>query len=99
MNEDRRRAILAEIAAAAQEQRQMEPYQFTVMDLADNMGVTRAQAERYARARVTDGLWRMKVDGYDARTGRRAALYWRIEDESHVEAAARRGDTGSPEAV
>ena len=99
MDEGTRRAILAEISTAAQAQWTMEPWQFTVMDLAHELGVSRNQAERYARQRVAEGAWRMRLDGYDPRTRRKAALYWRIEDETHAEAAQGRGDTKSPEDV
>jgi predicted transcriptional regulator len=81
MDETRRRAILAEIAALAVPAFTMEPYMFTVMDLAEQLGVHRAQAERYARRQVAAGVWRMNMDGYDPRKGRKAALYWRVEDE------------------
>lgn len=99
MNDSRRRAILAEIAAAEQARWTMEDWQLTVMDLATVWSVNRNQAERRARQLVAEGKWRMRVDGYDSRTGRRAALYWRIEDESNAEAAERRGDAESPEDV
>lgn len=82
IDEARRQAILAEIAAAAAPERTMESYMFTVMDLAESMQVTRGQAERYARRQVGTGAWRMNIDGYDQRTGRRCAVYWRVEDEA-----------------
>lgn len=83
MDDDRRRAILREIAALAPAQRTMEPYMFTVMDFAREKGWLRARTEDYLRCQVAQGKLRMDLNGYDPRTGRRAAVYWRPEDEAN----------------
>ena len=97
MNEDRRRAIVAELAALARTDRTMEPWMFTVMDLATEMDWPRARTEKWLRAQVAHGRMRMDLDGYDPRTGRKAALYWRVEDESQAETAERREGEPSEE--
>ena len=81
MNEDTRRSILAELMAAMPKQHTMEAWQFTVADFAAARDWRRPRAERYLRQQVAEGKLRMDLDGYDPRTGRRAALYWRPEDE------------------
>lgn len=97
MDEGRRRAILTEIMESMPDQHEMEPWQFTVMDLAGAMGWQRARTERYLRQEVATGRMRMDLNGHDPRTGRRAALYWRIDDEPQAETAERREGEPSEE--
>lgn len=81
MDESLRRRILEELSAEAPEAQVMRPWQFTVMDFAQMMGWQRAKAERWLRREVALKRMRMELRGYDPRTGRNAALYWRPEDE------------------
>ena len=98
MDDDRRRAILAELLAEHPAVPMQQPYQFTVKDYMGMAQVTDAQARRMLDALVRAGVLK-SVKGLVTGQPGQATLYWRIEDESDAEAASSRGDTESPEDV
>ena len=74
-----RRAIFEELLEAADVAPPQKPYQFTIMEFANDMGLTRERS-----GRILEQLWKagkLKREKVMPKIGRVAWAYWRLGDE------------------
>ena len=77
MNEERRRAIVAEVARWSKPN-EMQPWHFTAYDYMEETGLSRTRTATRLSALVRSGRLRSEVITHQ---GKRMRVYWRPEDE------------------
>ena len=80
IGEERRAAIVREVASLLHRRVIREPYMFTARDIANETGRVYPAVMEELRALAANGVLCMDPDGHDPETGRRVILFWRPED-------------------
>ena len=81
LGEERRRAIIEEIAQLLPRRVTKEPWMFTAPELAEQTGRRYADILLDLRRLVALGVLECEPDGYNPATGRQCTLFWRPEDK------------------
>ena len=79
--EQRRRAIVLEVAALMPKRQAKMPYMFTAAEMAQATGEMYQRVMEHLKRLASNGVLCSDTNGFDPDTGRRVTLFWRLEDE------------------